>query len=453
MKRKWSASALIVALALLAGPVVLASSPDGTPSTAVSRDGADDSLVCADAVDTADAPRCDDRSVTIGLAVRWGYLDDPAVAFLEGRWRWERDDTTDGASSDPTGGSFLGRWRVADTRLEGALWGQFVIPDDGRGSFRGQWNMTGSDRGGYLSGAWSRGDRAHGAFDGHWNYSNGGAGGALQGMWAATSDEGGGFRGHGIAAPTLAPVDWDGFVQTTDGAVRLVRTVRWESGGDRRMGGDDLVYRQTDRQTVEWRSTTTVSWDGLVYALQIPRTDPAAHVTLHTDQASFVWEASELIGLRHREVVDRAGHAIEIHGFLLERHEVRDVARIGVGARWGFLDRNGTDDASRDATDWSGGARISEGGIARERAVSFERGDALLPRENRQAVRWASHTTSGWDGVLMVVLVPVDRLEHAEFTLHAGAFSMTFTLRELLGHHVFDVDDAGHQVEIRAGRA
>src|SRR3972149_6045335 len=90
MNPKWRASPLIVALVLLAGPVVLASSPDGTPSTAVSRDGADDSLVCADAVDTADAPRRDDRSVTIGLAVRWGYLGDPAVAFLEGRGRGGR---------------------------------------------------------------------------------------------------------------------------------------------------------------------------------------------------------------------------------------------------------------------------------------------------------------------------------------------------------------------------
>src|SRR3990172_1898567 len=39
--------------------------------------------------------------VTIGLAVRWGYLDDPAVLGMEGRWRWNETGT---------GGGFHGHW-------------------------------------------------------------------------------------------------------------------------------------------------------------------------------------------------------------------------------------------------------------------------------------------------------------------------------------------------------
>lgn len=437
MRSQWIAWALALgfALTMLAGPVLSAYDVDRRP---VTQDGLIDARIVTRIGDPpiTDGRRGGDQAyVTIGLAVRWGYLDDPAVAGLEGRWRW---------NDDRTGGGFQGVWHLMDRRVGGSLWGEFRMPDDGQGAFRGAWNVSGSREGGYLWGDWVRADRAGGHFDGEWNYSNGHEGGALAGRWAARSEDGGGFSGHGIAAPSLAPVDWDGGLHVSAGAVQLVRTVRFERDEDR--------AGQVDRQTVRWESTTTVNWDGLVFAIMVPRTDPPARVVLRTAQASFEWSARELIGLHLREPVDRLGHEIEVRGFLIERHEGRDFGRLAIGIRWGLLNGTGRDEPARNATVWDGGARISDGGLLVRYTVSFERGDLILPREDRQTVRWESRTTTGWDGVLLVALVPLEEVPDATFTLKAGAFEHTFTLRELPGRHVFDVDREGHQVEVRAMR-
>jgi len=387
-------------------------------------------------------------SVTIGLVVRWGYLDDPAVAALEGGWQW--NDTR-------TGGDFRGHWQLAGRRVGGDLRGQFALPDDGHGRFRGEWNVTGSDVHGFLWGAWVRADRGRGFFDGMWNVSDGRQTGAVGGTWAALSERGGEFRGRAIAAPSMAPVDWDGDLHTSAGGVQVVRTVRWETGGERRFGSDDQVLPQRDRQTAAWRSTTTVNWDGLVFAVTIPKERPVPQVTLHTAQIDFTWNATDLPGLHLRRPVDRLGHEIEVRGFLVrdrdDRCDGRHV-RMEVGIRWGVLDRDGNDRTTdgRDVTVWDGFAQVTDGGLGVLRTLSFERGDYLLPRDNRLTVEWKSATSGGWDGVVLEWLIPLDAVEEAHFTLHAGTFSHVFSLRELEGVHVFDAE-GGNQVEVRGVRA
>jgi hypothetical protein len=86
-----------------------------------------------------------------------------------------------------------------------------------------------------------------------------------------------------------------------------------------------------------------------------------------------------------------------------------------------------------------------------EQVVSFERGDSVLPRDNRLSVVWHSTTTDGWDGIVIVALVPLAHTDGMYFTIHAGAFTHVFTLRELPGDHVFDAGN-GNQVEVRAVR-
>ncbi len=436
MRTHWIAWALTLgfALTVLAGPIASAYDVDRTPIT---QDGTTGAWLerAGDPILPTDGCRCNGSdTVTIGVIARWGYLNDPAVAGLEGRWRWTDNHT----------GDFLGMWHLVDRRIGGYLMGDFRLPDDGQGGFRGRWNYSGSSDGGFLWGAWVRLDAFHGSFDGMWNFSDGRDGGALAGAWAVFSRDGGGFVGRGVAAPSIHPVDWDGFLGSRVAGVRLLRTIRFEPG--------DFVHRQWTPHLLEWDSTTTVNWDGLLMAVVVPKDHLDANVTLHAGPATYTWTARELATTHVRETVDRAGHEIEVRGFLLERHRDGDYARISVGIRWGFLAHDGYDRPDRNATDWSGGARISDGGLGVYRTLSFERGDYLGRRDNRQSVPWTSHTTTGWDGVILIALVPLDHIDDAHFALRAGAFHHVFTLRELAGHHVFDVDRAGHQVEIRAVR-
>ena len=377
----------------------------------------------------------DPSMVTIVLAARWGYLDDPAVAGLEGRWHL--NDTG-------TGGAFLGQWHLITRRVGGYLQGRFTLPDDGQGEFRGTWNVTGSHAVGSLWGDWVRVNATTGYFDGKWNVTGDRHAGALAGHWAQSARDGGAFRGEAIAAPSLAPVDWDGALHTTSGTVTVLRTVRFER--------DDRILPRTDRQTVGWESTTTVNWDGVLFALRFPRDGSAPNVTLRTVQISFEWSARELARLHIRERVDESGHAIEVAAFLLERHPRLEFVRFTVGVRWGNLSsRNGSDEPSRDATVWNGFAQITYGGLALERVLSFERGDLVLPRDNRVTIEWQSATTTGWDGLHVVAYVPLAHLDDMYFTLHAGSFTHVFTLRELPGDHTFDTGH-GNAVEVRAVR-
>jgi hypothetical protein len=442
VKATWIAWALTLGLAFTALAVPAAVVPsEGAASVPETQDLARDG---GDAT-PYDRCGCENRSeyVTIGLAVRWGYLDDPAILGMEGRWRWNEDGM---------GGGFHGMWKGRERDVGGHFQGRFAIADDGHGRFSGEWNLSTGRDGGFLAGAWDRVDRGHGVFDGRWNFTDGRPGGAMGGSWAAMSEEGGGMRGMMIHAPTMDMVDWDGFLKVSDGAVRLERVVRWETGGDRRFGGDDQILRRHDRTLVEWTSTTTVNWDGLVFAIHLPR-ERNVSVTLPTDQAEFTWGARELFGLHLRRPVDRLGHEIEVRTFRLDRdngHDRHDAVRIMVGMRWGHLDTRG-EDRKGDAKSWAGGSRISVGGLDARGTLSFERGDHLLRDDNRQIVRWVSNTTTGWDGVLLVALVPLDRIGDVTFSVHAGEFEHTWTLRELMGRHTYDFDD-GTSLEVRGMR-
>ena len=383
-----------------------------------------------------ECPPDDPGNVTIAVGVRWGYLDDPAVAVLEGGWRF--NDTR-------TGGTFAGRWHLVFGRAGGFLRGEFSLPRDGKGTFRGQWNVSGARFGGALSGAWVRVNDTHGYFEGQWTLPGGRLTGALAGRWTRLTDAGGALRGEMVAAPSIAPVDWDGYFHATAGTVRVLRTVRFER--------DDHVLPPTDRATVGWDSTTTVNWDGLILILRFPKGEPGPNVTLHTDPASFEWTARELAGLHVRERVDRAGHEIEVFGVVLRpRPPPPDVARFGIQLRWGNLSsRDGTDAPARDWAVWDGFAQITYGGLVVERVLSFERGDSLLPPDNRVTVSWHSATTTGWDGLAFGALVPLRALGDTYFTLHAGRFTHVFPMADLLGDHVFDAGN-GNKIEVHAVR-
>ncbi len=188
--------------------------------------------------------------LAIGLAARWGFLDDPAMASLGGRWHLV----------DNTSGAFAGVWQAFGKRAQGQLWGGFDIARDGQhGALAGKWQADGGVAGGYLSGLWQRMDgKPGGTFWGRWNFTGGRPGGVFNGMWHAVERGKGEFKGMAIKAPTMDMVPWDGFVKVSEGGVKLVREVRFEHGGDYRQGGDDLVYRQRERQTLGWRSSTIV---------------------------------------------------------------------------------------------------------------------------------------------------------------------------------------------------
>jgi len=377
----------------------------------------------------------DPSMVTIVLAARWGYVDDPAVAGFEGRWHL--NDTG-------TGGAFLGQWHLLTRRMGGYLQGRFTLPDDGQGEFRGMWNVTGSHAGGFLWGDWVRVSATTGYFDGKWNVTGDRHAGALAGHWVQSARDGGGFRGEAVAASSIAPVDWDGALHTTDGTVAVLRTVRFER--------DDRILPRTDRQTVGWESITTVNWDGGLFVLRFPRDGSAPNVTLDTAQIGFEWSARELARLHVRERVDGAGHVIEVAAFLLERRPGPEFVKFTIGMRWGNLSsENGSDEPSRDATVWNGFAQITVGGLALDRALSFERGDVVLPRDNRVTIEWQSATTTGWDGLHIVAYVPLAHLDDTYYTLHAGSFTHVFTLRELPGDHTFDAGH-GNAVQVRAVR-
>ena len=428
-----------LAVCLIAGGVAIvgttaAPTPAATHEMATGTDIAIEPWPTSDtlAAEVArDATPDDAGNVTIILAARWGYLND-SFAALHGEWRF---------NATRTGGEFQGEWHLAGARIGGTLQGRFTLPPSGDGEFRGAWSSGGA-RGGFLSGAWTRVDDSHGSFRGRWNFTNGRPGGVLAGMWGRPSEPAGGFRGYAVAAPTIDPVNWNGFLNTTDGAVRVLRTVRFERG--------DMILPRTDRQTVAWNSTTTVNWDGIIFILRLPRGDPGPTVTLNTTQIQLSWTEQELARLHVRTQVDAAGHAIEVASFLVDRHP--GYARIQIGMRWGNLSStDGVDASGGTATTWNGFAQVTYGALAVERVLSFERGDAVLPRDNRVTVVWQSSTTTGWDGLLIVAVVPLAHADSTYFTVHAGSFTHVFALGELPGDHVFDAG-SGNQVELRAVR-
>jgi hypothetical protein len=110
-------------------------------------------------------------------------------------------------------------------------------------------------------------------------------------------------------APEIAK--WDGFVQVTDGFVKLIRTVGWD--------GEDKIFDQTNRLTLEWNSKTRPCWDGLVILIVVPmETDPAPHITIHTEKWSKVIEFKDLVVVHRIISVDDLGNELEIRTKLME---------------------------------------------------------------------------------------------------------------------------------------
>src|SRR3990172_4965227 len=254
-------------------------------------------------------------------------------------------------------------------------------------------------------------------------------------------------------------VPWDGFLQVTDGGVRLVRTLLFERGGDYRLGGDDLVYRQRNRLALEWRSSTTVHWDGILAVLAVPMDRPVPHVTFHTDQWSRIFEAPNLPGLHLRVPTDRLGHEVEIRAFPVQRDCDRggDFAVIQLRLRWGFLDPVEGRDAQPPAIPWDGFVEATKGAVQFREALLFERGgeyrfgmdDLVYPQTNRLTVEWRSSTLPYWDGIVVAVLVPLDAMPEAHVTLHTDQWSHVFEAHQLVGlDRVIPTDGLGHEIEI-----
>jgi hypothetical protein len=281
--------------------------------------------------------------------------------------------------------------------------------------------------------------------------------------------------GEGPADHDAPMVPWDGFLEVTRGGVKLVRTLLFERGGEYRFGGDDLIYPRNNQFTLEWRSSTTVHWDGILAVVVVPKMDdPMPHVTLHTDQWSRVFRAPQLIGLHARIPTDDLGHEIEINGFRVEMdRDMGEIAILKVMVRWGYLEQpeddesaiddpqvpenHGDDDGEYAMVPWDGFLSTTKGGVKLVRPLLFESGgdydhggdDLVYPRNNRFTLEWRSSTTTHWDGVLVAIAVPVRAIPEAHITLHTDQWSHVFEARQLVGLHVrIPTDDLGHEIEI-----
>ena len=114
----------------------------------------------------------------------------------------------------------------------------------------------------------------------------------------------------------VAMVPWDGFIQTTSGSIKVLKLLRFDQGGDYSNGGDDKLLPRTERNVVQWRSSTTTNWDGIIVAITLPekKAANATYVTVFLTQWEKVYKIRELAGINATIPIDRLGHAIEIQG-------------------------------------------------------------------------------------------------------------------------------------------
>jgi hypothetical protein len=106
-------------------------------------------------------------------------------------------------------------------------------------------------------------------------------------------------------------VDWSGSITVANGALRVVRTVRFEPA-------TDMVIRpRTDIHTVEFTSKTRPAADGLLLEVATgPKLDPTnGSVTLTFASAPITNTQTLVVGERLSEVVpvDAAGHVLVYH--------------------------------------------------------------------------------------------------------------------------------------------
>jgi len=115
---------------------------------------------------------------------------------------------------------------------------------------------------------------------------------------------------------------WDGYVTVEGGAVKLMDTIQFESRGEYRNGGDDLVFEQEKRDTVSWRSSTTVARDGVVVAIMVKSMDPVT-VTIKAGDWSLSVPLEKLIGMRQVFKVDDQGREVAVGCLPFECFEPR----------------------------------------------------------------------------------------------------------------------------------
>jgi hypothetical protein len=103
---------------------------------------------------------------------------------------------------------------------------------------------------------------------------------------------------------------WNGSITVSDGSVRLARTVQFEHGGRFARGGNDKAYAQTEKNTLSWRSSTTVARDGVVVLIAVNAGSEGVQVTLTAGEYTRTATLEELAGRSTRTAVDDAGHEV-----------------------------------------------------------------------------------------------------------------------------------------------
>lgn len=127
------------------------------------------------------------------------------------------------------------------------------------------------------------------------------------------------------------------------------------------------------------------------------------------------------------------------------------AAAYDVLVAWGHADFTRDFGEPRD---WSGTLRVNRGAIVVRRAIRFDRGDAILPRDDRTAVSFHSVTGPHHDGLRLLVLDP-DPTSDQPLTLsyELGDVTHDVAIDTLLdGPESVDVDDLGNRVVAVAER-
>ncbi len=138
-------------------------------------------------------------------------------------------------------------------------------------------------------------------------------------------------------------------------------------------------------------------------------------------------------------------------------HEGQERGRIYLMITWGNLHRDST---ITHKTDWTGGLAVDPGALILKKTIRFEDHDQILPRKDPGVLRWESFTKPGIDGVVVRIVPgasPDATLANAEadsantiVRFRTAPFSVSFSLRELIGlHRVVTLDD-GNAVAFEA---
>lgn len=126
----------------------------------------------------------------------------------------------------------------------------------------------------------------------------------------------------------------------------------------------------------------------------------------------------------------------------VRRLEAADRAQLFLLITWGNLHRDTT---IPDPTDWRGALRVDNGIVLLKRTVSFDPGDHILPRTQRDLLEWESMTHRGRDGILVKIhprpalatndVAVADTVDSASVVIHfrTAPLSVEFTLAQLPG--------------------